>query len=82
MTPQFKVYRNKEYIAACRYGEDAAALVALGGGEVRWGHSTVVWREGFETFSAGESYDGAARVMHERISDKNNKAFAKTYRLA
>lgn len=82
MTPQFKVYRNKEYIAACRYAEDAAALVSLAGGEIRWGHSAVVWREGSEAFSAGQSYDGAANIMHNRINDKNNKAFAKTYRLA
>ena len=67
-TPQFKVYRNGEYIAACRYGEDAAALVALtGDGTVRYGHRLVVWTEGQESFPAGESYDGAAAIMEQRI---------------
>jgi hypothetical protein len=66
-SPEWKVYRNKEYIGCCKYAEDAAALVALGGGVIKHGHSMVVWIEGQEDFSAGESYDGAARVMDGRV---------------
>lgn len=73
-SPQWKVYRGKKYIAACKYAEDAAALVSLGGGVVKWGHGAVVWTEGAEAFSAGESYDGAARLMFDRVRDINVQA--------
>lgn len=65
-TPKWKVYRNGEYVAACKYAEDAAALVAVSGGVVKHGHSLVVWREGEEDFAAGESYDAAAELMEKR----------------
>ena len=66
--PRYKVYRNGEYVAACKYAEDAAAIVAMGTGEVRDGHKSrdTVWREGHEEFSAGESYDRAAAIIHDR----------------
>lgn len=67
--PEWKVYRSGQYIAACRYAEDAAALVSLAGGEVRFGHRLRVWREGDEEFPAGESYDGAADVMLGRVRE-------------
>jgi len=71
-SPQFKVYRNGEYVAACKYAEDAAAMVSLTpSGEIKYGHRLVVWREGSEEFSAGNSYDGAAAVMFERIQKEN-----------
>ena len=57
-----------ELIAQTRYAEDAAALVALTGGKVTYDHSTSVWVEGGEAFSAGDSYDAAAAVMHARIT--------------
>lgn len=65
-SPKWKVYRNGEYIGSTKYAEDAAALVAMSGGEVRYGHSKIVWREGQEQHSAGESYDGAANLMRVR----------------
>ena len=65
-SPPWKVYRDNEYVASCKYAEDAAALVSASGGAVKYGHSLVVWREGQEEFSAGESYDSAAEVMHAR----------------
>lgn len=70
--PEWKVYRDGEYIAACKHAEDAAALVALSGGDVRHGHrkADIVWREGAEAFSAGESYDGAARIMVQRVEER------------
>ena len=68
-SPKWKVYRQGEYVAACKYAEDAAALVAVSGGIVKHDHNLVVWREGSEGFSAGESYDRAAGRMHARLDE-------------
>jgi hypothetical protein len=66
-SPQFKVYRNGEYIAAVKYAEDAAVLAAMGGDVVvKYAHRKVVWREGSEEFPAAESYDRAANIMAGR----------------
>jgi hypothetical protein len=71
-TPMFKVYRGKEYVAACKYAEDAAALVGCGCGTViKHGHGLTLWTEGSEAFPAGESYDRAAEVMFGRIRAGN-----------
>jgi hypothetical protein len=72
-SPQFKVYRGKEYVAAFKYAEDAAAFVAvLGeGAMIRHGHRLVLWHEGHEEFSAWESYDRAAEIMFGRIRAEN-----------
>ena len=67
-TPGLKVYCEKEYIAACKYAEDAAALVALSGGEIRLDHRLVVWREGAEDQPAAESFDHVATVVRRRIA--------------
>lgn len=68
--PKWKVYMAGEYRASVKLLEDAAILVAgLGeGAEVRFSHSKkwVVWTEGAEEFSAADSYDNAATIMHER----------------
>jgi len=61
----WKVYHGAELFGATRHAEDAAAMVALGGSTVKH-EGRVVWREGREQFSAGESYDRAAGVMHAR----------------
>jgi hypothetical protein len=67
--PKFKVYRDGEYVAACKFAEDAAMLVAdCAFAEVRYEHKRVIWREGSEPVSAGESYDGAAEIMMSRIN--------------
>jgi len=70
-SPLWKVYRGGEYVASCRYPEDAAVLVAAAPSEaeIRYRHRLVVWRKGAEAFSAGESYDRAAQVMHERVEE-------------
>lgn len=68
-SPRFKVYSaSGEYIGCAKYAEEAAALVALrgDGATVRLDHKHVVWTEGQEDQSAGESYDYAAGVMYER----------------
>lgn len=69
--PLWKVYRGREYVAACRYPEDAAAVVAVAPTDavIRFRHRLVVWREGAEAFSAGESYDRAAEIMQSRVDE-------------
>lgn len=70
-TPKWKVYSpDGEYIAATRYAEDAAALVAVrgDGATIRWNHGSVVWREGAEKQPAGESYDYVAQTVAHRIT--------------
>lgn len=71
-SPEWKVFRNGEYVACTKYAEDAAALASIfgNGAEVRHGHGKKdrVWYDGTEEFSAGESYDGAARIMIERVN--------------
>ena len=68
-SPPFKVYRGKQYIASCRYAEDAAAFLALcadAGGEIRYGHGLIVWREGRDG-RAWESYDAVASLIRQRV---------------
>ena len=81
-SPLWKIYSGeKEYVASCKYAEDAAALVALygNGATVRYHHSTVVWSEGSESQSAAESYSSAALVMHDRIKAKMRSTYDKQY---
>ena len=71
-SPNFKVFNPAgEYIACCKHSEDAAALASLSGygSQVRYGHAKkdTLWTEGSERFPAGESYDGAAAIMLERV---------------
>ena len=68
MMTNYKVYSpDGEFIAACKYPEDAAAVVALqNSGTVRWRHRKIIWREGKEECFASESYDGAAQIMRSR----------------
>jgi hypothetical protein len=69
-SPQWKVYRGKEYLAACKRVEEAACLVAfLGdGATIRSGHDLVLWTEGSEDQSACESYDHVTEVVHGRLA--------------
>lgn len=66
-TPRWKVYnRDGEYIAACKYPEDAAVLVAVqgDGATIRLGHRVVVFEQGADG-DAGESYDQVAALCHQ-----------------
>jgi hypothetical protein len=70
-TPQLKIFNSEGgYIGCVKHYEDAACLVASygKGASVRFGHDrkNVLWTEGAEDFSAGESYDRAATVMRQR----------------
>jgi hypothetical protein len=79
-SPKYKVYTHgQEYVASCKYLEDAACLCALygNGTTVRVGHSTVIWREGAEEIPAGESYDRAAQIMSFHEADESAKAEAR-----
>lgn len=80
-SPNLKVYRRGEYIAACKYAEDAAAIVAMeseaegdhacqGKADtfIKNGHSgSILWHEGHEGQPAGESYDFVARLVYMRL---------------
>lgn len=72
-TPIFKVYsREGEYLASCKYPEDAAAVVSVrgDGATIRYGHRTadVVWTEGpAGDGDGGNSYDTVAQVIQERL---------------
>ena len=70
-TPPWKVYTAEgEYIAACKYPSDAAAVVGLSNsGTVRHQHKRIVWREGQEVVMASESYDEAAEIMLSRLKE-------------
>ena len=68
-TPKYKVYNpSGAYVASCKHAEDAAAIVNLygNGAQIRIGHSRVVWHEGHEKETAGNSYDIVAQTVHER----------------
>ncbi len=78
-TPTWKVYRGKEYVAACKYPEDAAALMFSDGDCVKFDHKVLVWCEGNEAFPAAQSYDKAGDVMRQRRFDAH-KAGLERYR--
>lgn len=67
-TPEWKVYRDGKYVAACKFVEDAAAIVALSGGEIRNGHTAefrcYVDPDGTR---AAESLDAAASETLEKL---------------
>lgn len=65
-TPKFKIFRNGEYVAACRYAEDAAAAVAAFGDVVKY-EGRIIWRTISEQSEFTESYDAAADLMLGRI---------------
>ena len=74
-SPKYKIFNpGGEYVASCKYAEDAAALMALygDGAEIRTEHakSTTVWREGAEQQSAGESYDFVASTVIARETER------------
>lgn len=84
-TPRLKIHNPQgEYIASCKYYEDAAALVGLygAGSVVRHadisGARATIWREGSEEISASESYDSARDIMRARVDE----AFSRSAKMA
>lgn len=70
--PDFFVYnRDGQYVGRAIDAEDAACLASLrgDGATVRY-QRRIVWREGSEDQPAGESFDFAASVIHERIESR------------
>ena len=70
-SPHWKVYDSQgQYEAACKHVEIAAGIASIlgDGTTVRYGHRMIVWTEGQEEFSAGQSYDGAGAIMLERMN--------------
>lgn len=77
-TPKYKVHNpDGEYVAATRYAEDAAILVAEygPGAKIKVG-GRIVWREGAEEIAAGDSFDRVREIIHEREAERRNKAFS------
>lgn len=71
-TPKLKCFNAEgEYVAACKYGEEAACIMSLNGegSVVKYDHRLVVWEEGKEAQPAGESYDFVAITIRERIEE-------------
>ena len=71
--PNWKVFTpSGDYVAACHYAEDAAAVVAAygEGASIRWhGKSGLLaWTDGKDG-SAGESYDNCAAICNARLDN-------------
>lgn len=69
-SPKWKLYNAEgEYIAACRYVEDALMLMAFNGDDstIKFDHRTLVWTEGKEEIRASESIDRAVAIVDERM---------------
>lgn len=71
-TPRWKVYDGDGlYVAACRYIEDAAAVVGGhdDGSTIRDGahNRRIVWREGKDGHAA-DSYDDVAATVNMRVA--------------
>ena len=77
-SPRFKIYTEHHgYEASAKHAEVAAMIAAcLGEGSTVRDRGLLVWREGSEAFSASESYDGAAEVMHHRMNGEPQRAEA------
>lgn len=76
-SPRFKVHSPRgEYIASCKYLEDAAALVAAYGDgariiDRRW--RVLCWLEGQETQPAAESFDWVRITGESRIKERSDR---------
>jgi hypothetical protein len=75
MSLTWKVYQSGEYVAACKYATDAAALAGMTSEGVVKHDGRIVWRDGQEdinlgnghhTDTAADSWDGAAEIMLQR----------------
>ena len=70
-SPNWKVFNPKgEYVASCKFPEDAAAIVAAygDGASIRWGHAKkdTVFTEGENECRAGNSYDACGELCRTR----------------
>lgn len=73
MSLPVKVYSSSgKYVAALRFFEEAAMIAALGDRVVKV-NGRIVWKEGREEFSAGDSFDRAASVMRNRMMEHTDE---------
>lgn len=75
----YKIYNaDNEYVAACKFAVDAAAVVSNWGvgATIRYGHSKkcILWTEGKETEYAGNSYDFVSATCIRRLCIRRLKA--------
>lgn len=77
-SPSIKIYRSGDYVASCKYFEDAAALAGMTTGTVvKWEGTKVIWVEGKEESLAADSWDDAASIMQERVAAINKASYEK-----
>jgi hypothetical protein len=69
------------YVASCRDPKTAAIVVdEYGRGSVvKFGHTKIVWREGFEQISAGDSLDMCATVLKNRKAEIIKASYIRAY---
>ncbi len=78
-SPKYKLYSPAgAYVAAFKWAEDAAVLCSVygDGATIRDGHlkRNVVFTQGANADGdAGESYDSAAALIHERQAEKRRQ---------
>ena len=80
--PRFKVFHFGNYVAACGSGEIAAAVASMTGEGVVKVEGRIVWREGKEDFSGGDSYDAAGDIMRARYHQHHKERIERYRRLA
>jgi hypothetical protein len=80
-SPPLKIHNpSGEYVASCKYYEDAAMLVGNYGVGAKVKHSIgVIWHEGSEEISAAESWDSAGTIMRDRVYAKQRAGLVKSY---
>lgn len=77
-TPKYKLFRGKEYIAACKHPEDVAVLIAADMVDrVSYDRAVDVWTANDNSAVAAESYDDAAEIMVNRLHQHNIRAARK-----
>jgi len=66
-SPRFKVHRYGEYVASCKFAEDAAQLLAGYDGFIRDKWFGVVWTTK-DDGATDDSFDDVATTMWQRIN--------------
>ncbi len=66
-SPPFKVYRNGEYVASCKFAEDAAAIVGMSGGQIKLHHKQILFDSAKDSIDAGDSWDAVASLVISRL---------------
>jgi len=66
-SPKFKVYRYGEYVASCKYPEDAAAIIGMSGGKILLNHRKILYRSD-DGKEAANSYDEVAQKVYRAMN--------------